>query len=1098
VNRPADGRGARDWVRLGRLFARCSTRPPAAREALLARIGARHPTLLPCLRELLGAHDRLEGTGSDPRESPSFLDRLDSECAAELIRVPDPATRPGAHIGRYTVVRPIGRGGMGVVLLARDPELDREVALKLLPPARAGHADANARLLAEARAASALDHPNVGTVYEIAEAADGRRYIAMAYLAGDTLRDRLRAGPIDRATSIDFAAQIADGLAAAHARGIVHRDIKPENLIVTRDGRVRIVDFGVAALTADGPATSATSTAGTVAYMSPEQTRGSAVDRRTDLWSLGVVLYEMLTGRRPFAGDDRASLVRSIREDDPPEPLHPGLALRPELSPLVRRCLAKAPESRPASAAEIRDELRALLAGASPRPVSPWLAATGYFALSIGVVEGASRFADRYLLPEATVAAVLVLLVAGFPVVLATALGTAGGQARHGSGGALRAAAARLSWPRTLGGGMAAFAALIAISGFVVVSGAPRVTGTSGSFPDALTAGGSVLLTEFDSDDGNAGIAIALREALAVDLQQSGHFTVVGRAQTAGILARMGRDVTERIDLPLALEIAERAGAGAVIDVSVRRLGSDFVLSGRALRPGSGEEMFAVRTAAGESRLLGGVEALSRAIRRRLGESRDAIRRSLPLPEVSTPSIQALRLYAEAERAAARGDLAAASAQVEQALAVDPEFAMAHRLAGALASNTLRFGDARTHLMLAYEHRDRLTERERWHVEGIYHGAVSLEPRRAAEVFAVLLQRFPGDVRAANNLASVLEAWLDSPDEASRYFLRAAEADPPLITALTGAARTAFKSGRPAEADSLAAIAEARGVPGFRYRWAISRGFATGDHSHVARACSALHDGTAGIPILDEDREFCGSADVAAGRLAVALPRLEEAERHFLESRRHRNFVHVAQAAAVAHAMRGEPDLAAARIASAVARLPDDVLPEPDRFLTRVNLQIQAALLRRPDLVLAVGAAYPAREDPDHWLSRLGHSLVAAAEALEAGDGAGSLRTLRAGASVGQRAQGWRIWEELLRGMAFEMIGQPDSAAVRYARAADPRYHVVDYLTKDRIHLPFALHRLARAETARGDTAAAARAEERLRMLLADADPGIRLDVIGW
>jgi hypothetical protein len=861
------GPETRDWARLQRLFTRLSARGPVERAPLLDAIGRCHPALLPRLGSLLDAHDALASDTPPPDPAARLLDRLDSERASALIREPDASTAPGARIGRYTVTRTLGRGGMGVVLLARDSALGRDVALKLLPASRTLDTSGAQRLLDEARAASALDHPGIATVYEVAETDDGRPYIAMAYVPGETLRDRMRDAPLDPAEAADIAAQVADGLAAAHARGVVHRDIKPENLIVDPDGRVRIVDFGVATLA--GGASSEAGTAGTIAYMSPEQTRGERVDHRTDIWSLGVVLHEMLAGRRPFTGDDRPALIRRIRESEPIPPAREGTRIPPALLHVVEGCLTKRPGARTASAAAVRDALREALA--PRRAVSPWLAAAGYLAVSLGIVEAASRLDARFLLPEPTVAAVLVLLVAGFPVVLATAL-RAGGP--HAPSGGLRSALQRLTWARTVGAGAAAFAALIAVSGFVVASGSPRVVdarGVLGAMPD----GGLVLIADFAAAPDDAGLTLALREALAVDLQQSGRFVVLPRAQVAATLARMGMPDTARLHASLALEVAERAGAGAVLDVGVHRVGGDYVLSARGLRPDDGEELFAVRSVAGEARLIGGIQSLSRAVRRRLGEGRDELRRSRPLPEVSTPSLHALRFYAEAEQMVMRGEVELASSLIDQALGTDPDFAMAHRLAASVATNTVRFGDARRHLGEVYRTRDRLSERERLHVEGIYYGAVTLEPRRAADVFRLIVERYPDDVRAANNLASVLESWLDAPDEASRWFLQAARKEPPLGTALAGAPRTAFRAGRITEADSLARLAEERGVSGFAFRWAFMRAFATGDFAPVARACDALHAGTAEVAIDPDDREFCGSTDVAAGRLAgrPAAPR---------------------------------------------------------------------------------------------------------------------------------------------------------------------------------------------------------------------------------
>lgn len=281
------------------------------------------------------------------------LERSVMEQAAEL--------EPGAFVGTYTIERRLGSGGMGVVYLAHDRRLDRKIALKLLPPWVGASESANRRFVQEAQAASRLDHPNIETIYEVGETADGRLYIAMAHYEGETLQDRNVRGPLEIDAAIDIARQISSGLAAAHARGIVHRDIKPGNVMVTPEGVAKIVDFGAAKmpnqdLTVHGVAH------GTVAYMSPEQTHGKAVDARTDIWSLGVVLYEMLAGQRPFRGGTQDATIFAIR-NDVPEPL---ARLRPEMPEsialVVERCLAKNPSDRYQTADELRHALDLLFA----------------------------------------------------------------------------------------------------------------------------------------------------------------------------------------------------------------------------------------------------------------------------------------------------------------------------------------------------------------------------------------------------------------------------------------------------------------------------------------------------------------------------------------------------------------------------------------------------------------------------------------------------------------------------------------------------------------------------------------------------------------
>ena len=217
----------------------------------------------------------------------------------------------GETISHYRIIAKLGEGGMGEVYQAEDTKLDRSVALKFLPAELTRNPEAKARFVQEARAASALDHPNICTIYEVDETNEGRLFIAMACYEGETLKERIARGPLPLDETFDIARQVAGGLAKAHERDIVHRDIKPANIFITHDGLVKILDFGV---------TRTGTTLGTAAYMSPEQARGEDVDHRTDIWSLGVVLYEMVTGRRPFQGDYEQAVVYSILNTEPNAP----------------------------------------------------------------------------------------------------------------------------------------------------------------------------------------------------------------------------------------------------------------------------------------------------------------------------------------------------------------------------------------------------------------------------------------------------------------------------------------------------------------------------------------------------------------------------------------------------------------------------------------------------------------------------------------------------------------------------------------------------------------------------------------------------------
>jgi Tol biopolymer transport system component len=288
---------------------------------------------------------------------------------------------PGARLDHYEIISPLGAGGMGEVYRARDTRLNREVAIKILPASFANDADRLRRFEREALATSALNHPNILTVYDIGKASSelgGAPYIVEELLEGEELRTQLKEGAIPPRNAIEYARQIADGLAAAHAKGIVHRDLKPENLFVTADGRIKILDFGLAklrpqhAMNADSQAptqrriTDPGTVMGTVGYMSPEQVRGQEADHRSDIFSFGVILYEMLSGRRTFGGESAIEVMNAILKDDPPELGETNAKISPALDKIVRRCLEKKPDHRFHSAHDLGFALEALsLSGSS-------------------------------------------------------------------------------------------------------------------------------------------------------------------------------------------------------------------------------------------------------------------------------------------------------------------------------------------------------------------------------------------------------------------------------------------------------------------------------------------------------------------------------------------------------------------------------------------------------------------------------------------------------------------------------------------------------------------------------------------------------------
>jgi hypothetical protein len=395
------------WARMRELFDGARTVPAAQRDAYLERV-CDDADLREEIAGLLQAHDTLESGQRD------FLGALDEERAAALLgaAVCAPDAVQDAALGRYRIIRELGRGGMGVVHLAYDPLLDRQVALKVLPVRLSDDPNANRALAQEARAASATDHPNIATVHDVGQTSDGRWFIVMCHYAGVTVRELLSRGALPPARAVEIARQVAAGLAAAHEAGIVHRDIKPANILVTPDGVVKILDFGIARL-ASGFADGRAAHAGTIAYMSPEQIDDDAVDGRADLWALGVVLWEMLTGERPFGGPDAGAIIRSVRDDHPVLPA----SVPPRMRALVYRCLEKDRERRYPDAASLLEDLQAIEQTRARRSRAARIAAAAGAAAAVvigalvlrGIVadEGArpSPLAGIAIMPLATAAA---------------------------------------------------------------------------------------------------------------------------------------------------------------------------------------------------------------------------------------------------------------------------------------------------------------------------------------------------------------------------------------------------------------------------------------------------------------------------------------------------------------------------------------------------------------------------------------------------------------------------------------------------------------------------------------------------------------------
>jgi serine/threonine protein kinase/Flp pilus assembly protein TadD len=334
------------WDRTEDLLLAALELPEAGRGGFLSRACAGDDALRLEVESLLAAH-----ASSGPADR--LADTLGALLLTDLI---EGGGLEGETVGRYEIGERLGRGGMSIVYRAWDPKLERHVALKFLPGLVSSDEASRQRLLVEAQMAAGLEHRNICTIHEIGEAADGRLFIAMPFYDGETLRSRLEAGPLGEKEAVRLALQAARGLATAHERGVIHRDIKPGNLVITRDGTLKILDFGIAQ--PEGGTDPIGRTPGTAHYMSPEQVAGGSVDARSDLWSLGVVLYEMLAGRRPFEGRTQDAVRHAVahEEEVPLATVLPGTS--PDLQTLTHALLQKDPSRRPGSAAEVAEALR--------------------------------------------------------------------------------------------------------------------------------------------------------------------------------------------------------------------------------------------------------------------------------------------------------------------------------------------------------------------------------------------------------------------------------------------------------------------------------------------------------------------------------------------------------------------------------------------------------------------------------------------------------------------------------------------------------------------------------------------------------------------